>query len=190
MQQLTSMGSDERQAQYGGVRSLSVRELKLHRRRLAADLGMLLPRSPARGPVEFQLAAIDLEISCRRYLEATYPAVPGSVRLSRHAVERYMANCLRAESRVDSVYLAVSELATNAVIHSASANVGTFTMRCELHFDFIWVEVEDAGGLWRVRDIRPDDYLHGLEIIDSLCDAWSADDIQSGRVVWARFNLR
>jgi len=190
MQQLTSIGCDERQAQYGGVRSLSVRELKLHRRRLSADLGMLLPSSPARGPVEFQLAAIDLEISCRRYLEATYPAVPRNVRQARHAVETYIANCPRAEARADSVYLAVSELATNAVIHSASANFGTFTLRCEQHSDFVWVEVEDAGGPWHVRDVNPDDYAHGLEIINNLCDAWSADDIQNGRVVWARFNLR
>ena len=45
--------------------------------------------------------------------------------------------------------LCVSELATNAVLHSASRNPGgTFTVRAAVFDGCVRIEVEDNGGAW------------------------------------------
>jgi hypothetical protein len=58
---------------------------------------------------------------------ATYPGCPDQVRHVRHAVARYLAGCPAADEAV----LVVSELAANAVVHSASRGA-FFTVRAEL----------------------------------------------------------
>jgi len=84
--------------------------------------------------------------------------------------------------------LIVSELAANAVLHSASARF--FTVRAELHGSYLWLEVEDCGGSRHPRphdDARP----HGLDVVAALTgpDGWGVDGDASGRVVWARLKL-
>ena len=81
--------------------------------------------------------------------------------------------------------LVVSELATNAIVHSRSAGE-FFTVRVELHRDYAWIECEDLGGQWQCT---PDeDRPHGLSIVDALAGRgnWGIDGDASCRVVWAR----
>jgi hypothetical protein len=71
-------------------------------------------------------------------------------------------------------------------MHSASAGE-FFTVRCDVHPGYLWIEVEDLGGPWRSGqpDVRP----HGLDIITALTgpDGWGADTTgQGNRIVWAR----
>lgn len=77
------------------------------------------------------------------------------------------------------------ELATNAIRHSAS-NEHFFQVRCEVFPDYVWVEVQDLGGVWhcRQRDGRP----HGLDIVAVLVgDNWGVETTSDGdRIVWAR----
>ncbi|MGH3166940.1 MAG: ATP-binding protein, partial [Trebonia sp.] len=87
---------------------------------------------------------------------ATYPGRPDQVHHVRHAVARHLAGCPAAADAV----LIVSELAANAIVHSASLGA-SFTVRAELHADYVWVEAEDLGGPWHCR--RPDGRQHGLD---------------------------
>ena len=116
---------------------------------------------------------------------AVYPGRPDQVRHARQAVARHLAGCPAADDAV----LIVSELASNAVLHSASRGE-FFTVRAELHADYVWVETEDLGGPWRCR--QADDRPHGLDVLDALAgpDNWGVESTgDGGRVVWARLDL-
>jgi serine/threonine-protein kinase RsbW len=116
----------------------------------------------------------------------TYPGTLCEVRHARHAVAEMLAGCPRA----DDAELVLSEFAANAVLHSRSGqDGGEFTVRAELHAgDFIWLEVEDAGGPWRVP--APDDRPHGLDLVSVLADEWGIDAMSGGgRVCWCRLDL-
>ena len=79
----------------------------------------------------------------------------------RRDVASYLAGCPAADNAV----LIASELAANSVVHSASGGE-FFTVRCETYPDYVWIEVEDLGGPWQLR--QPDDRPHGLDIIGAL----------------------
>jgi anti-sigma regulatory factor (Ser/Thr protein kinase) len=53
----------------------------------------------------------------------------------------------------EAVVLIVSELASNAILHSASQGE-FFTVRAELHPDYVWIEAEDLGGPLALRAAR------------------------------------
>ena len=115
----------------------------------------------------------------------TYPGRPDQVKEARRAVARYLAWC----PALDDAVLIVSELASNAVLHSASRGE-FFTVRAELHADYVWVEAEDLGGPWRSR--QHDDRPHGLDVVEALTgpDGWGTELTSAGgRVVWARLEL-
>jgi len=115
----------------------------------------------------------------------TYQGREDQVRLVRRA----MAECLAGCPAADDATLIVSELASNAILHSASRG-RFFTIRAELHKDYVRVEVEDLGGPWRGRqhDGRP----HGLDVVEALTgpDGWGTETKRTGgRIVWARLDL-
>jgi serine/threonine-protein kinase RsbW len=89
----------------------------------------------------------------------------------------------------DDVVLICSELATNAILHSESAQPGgQFTVRAEVRDgDYVWVEVEDQGGQW-ADDEHSDQRGRGLEIIAMLADYWDVRGDDTGRVVCARLD--
>jgi serine/threonine-protein kinase RsbW len=95
-----------------------------------------------------------------------------------------------APSAADAM-LCLSEVATNAVIHSDSGRAdGRFTVSAEVHGDgCVRVEIEDEGGRWVVRD-KPEGQQHlGLMIVRELATAWGIEgDGSDGRTVW--FELR
>ena len=123
-------------------------------------------------------------ITTTRY-EGTFTGAPESAGRARRGVRECLAGCPAAADAV----LIVSELAANAVLHSASRG-RSFTVRCEVFRDYVWVEVEDLGGPWhcRQRDGRP----HGLDIITALAgDNWGAEPTTDGhRITWARVEFR
>ena len=66
-----------------------------------------------------------------------------------------------------------------------------FTVRAELHPDYVRVEAEDLGGPWRRR--QPDGRPHGLDVVEALTgpDGWGVETTtDGGRVVWARLDLQ
>ena len=104
-------------------------------------------------------------------------------------VRREVAAHLDGCSVADDAVLTASELAANAVTHSASAGE-FFTVRVETYPGYVRIECEDLGGAWQRRP--PDSRPHGLEIIQALAGAgnWGTTTTGDGdRIVWARLSL-
>ena len=117
--------------------------------------------------------------------ERAFPARPEQVRAARCFTAAALAGCPVADDAV----LCVSELATNSVIHSATARWGgAFTVRVEIRAgDYVWLEVTDEGGPW--RPAVPDERLHGLEIVRELAsESGIAGGPFTGWVAWARLD--
>jgi hypothetical protein len=72
---------------------------------------------------------------------ATVPGVPASVPIVRRLVREALPDCPRA----DDLMLAVTELATNAISHSASGQGGSFTVRLRTAPRGARIEVTDEG---------------------------------------------
>ncbi len=114
-----------------------------------------------------------------------YPGRADQLQHVRRAVARHLAGCPAASDAI----LVLSELAANAVVHSASRGQ-FFTVRAEVFPDYVWVEAEDLGGPWRCR--RPDGRPHGLDVVQELAgpDGWGVETTtDGGRVVWARLDV-
>lgn len=109
-----------------------------------------------------------------------FPGRPERVAEARHAVARFLGG----HPAAGDIALIVSELATNAVLYSASAD-GSFIVQVQIYPAYVWVEVQDAGGPW--IPVPPDGRPHGLDIVQALTAEWGTDVMTGGgRVVWAR----
>ncbi|MEU3610061.1 ATP-binding protein [Streptomyces sp. NPDC035033] len=86
----------------------------------------------------------------------------------------------------DTAALVVSELVTNAVLHTASGRIV-----CELRegATALRIAVRDEGGPAgpRIRDCGAEERGRGLLIVDALCAAWGAERTGHGtaQTVWA-----
>ena len=139
----------------------------------------------ARRPVALGWPCMRAEAAAATRYTGTYPGRADQVHLLRRAVARHLAGCPAADDAV----LIVSELASNAILHSASRGE-FFTVRAELHPGFVWVEAEDLGGSWQRG--QPDGRPHGLDVVEALTgpDGWGVETTSDGgRVVWARLDL-
>ena len=91
---------------------------------------------------------------------------------------------------LDEVLLLVSEVAANAVKHSASGDSGEFEVAVSVTDGTVRVEVGDQGGASEPRladQGTPDDALtggRGLRIVDALAAQWGHAGDELGRVVW------
>jgi two-component sensor histidine kinase len=86
------------------------------------------------------------------------------------------------------VILCLSELATNAIRHSASGQPGgTFTVTTDMRHDGVILAVRDAGGPWQ-PGASPDGRMHGLGIVAELAAHLSVSgDAATGWTVVAHF---
>jgi serine/threonine-protein kinase RsbW len=88
------------------------------------------------------------------------------------------------------VLLLVSEIAANAVRHSASGDGGEFEVAVSVAGDLVRVEVGDQGGASEPRltgESAATDALtggRGLQIVDALATKWGHAGDELGRVVW------
>ena len=99
---------------------------------------------------------------------------------------RFIAGVLTGLSAADDVVLCVSELASNAVLHSSSrAPGGHFVIRAWISAaGRIRTEVEDCGGPW-VPDAEQDEERgRGLLIVARLATRWGITGGDCGRVAW------
>jgi hypothetical protein len=91
----------------------------------------------------------------------------------------------------DSAALVVSELVTNAIVHTASENVV-----CELRDDaeLVRIAVRDEGcapGEPHPSPRRPEEeHGRGLLLVEALCRAWGAQETGPGLLVWAELPRR
>ncbi|GHA78575.1 ATPase [Streptomyces thermoviolaceus subsp. thermoviolaceus] len=113
-------------------------------------------------------------------------ADPGSPAQARRLIRSRLAIWSVCEETRDTAALVVSELVTNAVVHTASRRVV-----CELHDtdDRVRIAVHDEGrapGDPRPFPPRPEEeHGRGLLLVDAVCRAWGAQQHGSGLVVWA-----
>jgi anti-sigma regulatory factor (Ser/Thr protein kinase) len=113
---------------------------------------------------------------------------PGSAEQVARARE-FLAGVLDGCKASDDAILCLSELASNAVLHSQSRLPGgTFSVRVTCGRPAVRVEVTDQGGPWRGTDRDPA-RGRGLAIVASLARSWGVMGGESGRTTWCEFNV-
>jgi anti-sigma regulatory factor (Ser/Thr protein kinase) len=109
------------------------------------------------------------------------------------AARRFVASAIHGGgSARDVSRLLVGEAATNAVLHSASGNGGSFSVAYLISDDLLRVEVHDGGAPSGPR--RRVHHLEsmtgrGLDLFDALSDRWGVDGSPDGWTVWFELDL-
>lgn len=111
-----------------------------------------------------------------------FPATPEQVREAR----RFLAGLLAGHSAADDAILCLSELTTNAALHSRSRwSGGSFRVRVERHGSHVRVEVTDQGGPWQQQAADNDQNGRGLLVVTRLAQNWGrTGDEDTGWTVW------
>ena len=109
------------------------------------------------------------------------------------AARRFVASAIHDGGPARDVSrLLVSEAATNAVLHSASGDGGTFSVEYLISDDLLRVEVQDGGGPTgprrRVHHIESMTG-RGLDLFDALSDRWGVDGGPAGWTIWFELDL-
>ncbi|WP_436984136.1 ATP-binding protein [Streptomyces sp. enrichment culture] len=114
-------------------------------------------------------------------------AHPGSPAQARRLTRARLNGWSVCEDTCDSAALVVSELVTNAIVHTASTHIV-----CELHDgdDLVRIAVRDEGCApgqpHAASRTRPEEeHGRGLLLVDALCHAWGAHEHGPGLLVWA-----
>jgi serine/threonine-protein kinase RsbW len=94
---------------------------------------------------------------------------------------------------LDDVLIMVSEIASNAVRHTASGAGGWFDLSVTAAGSTVRVEVSDSGGSSEPRIPNDGGELdaltggRGLRIVDALASYWGSRGDELGRVVWFEY---
>jgi serine/threonine-protein kinase RsbW len=105
----------------------------------------------------------------------------GQVRAAR----RFLAGALDGCPATGDALLCVSELATNAVLHSRSGRQGgRFTVRAARRAGSVRVEVTDEGGPWGHERDGDGQSGRGLLIVGELASRWGREDGAGRRTMW------
>ena len=118
-----------------------------------------------------------------RFELAAHPGSPAQARRLTRARLTHWSVC---EDTCDSAALVVSELVTNAIVHTASNHVV-----CELHDgdDLVRIAVRDEGSApgepCRSPQRAEEEQGRGLLLVDALCHSWGAREHGLGLLVWA-----
>ena len=116
----------------------------------------------------------------RRHRQA-FPARADQAREARN----FLSAILNGSPAADDAILCLSELATNATLHSRSRSGGHFIVRAEIHGSRLRVEVQDEGGAWTRPTPGDEQHGHGLHIVSQLARAWGiTGDSDTGWTVW------
>ena len=109
------------------------------------------------------------------------------------AARRFVSSAIRRGGPVrEATGLLVSEAATNALLHSASGDGGSFAVEYLISDDLLRVEIHDGGGPAGPR--RRVHHLEsmtgrGLDLFDALSDRWGVNGGPAGRTVWFELDL-
>ena len=118
------------------------------------------------------------------------PADSSAASIARRFVTSTLREWEVDEDIVDTAELCVSELVTNAVIHSRTTS--TVTVRTD--DEYVLVMVQDRGGgggpVRQPTGVEPDAISgRGLSLVDALVSAWSAEHSADGTTVWFELPL-
>jgi serine/threonine-protein kinase RsbW len=113
----------------------------------------------------------------------TFAGSPEEMRNVRDFVRQLTEGC----PVTDDVVLLASELAANAVRHTASGTGGTFCVLVQAAAGRVRVEVHDMGSV-TAPAVRPSGSPResgaGLALVEAIADRWGFHGSQLGRVVW------
>lgn len=116
------------------------------------------------------------------------PSDHRSVSIARRLTETYLDSRIQCDDVRHSVKLLISELATNAIRHTAGIQ---FRCRVRLEQDGVRIEVEDRGDapapIWPRTASSEDEGGRGLHLVARLSKDWGMRrrDHGPGSVVWA-----
>lgn len=114
----------------------------------------------------------------------TFPAAALQVRDAR----QFLTAIMDGHPATDDALVCVSELATNAIVHSHPRQPGGyFTVRVHRHGQGLRVEVCDQGGPWHPAGHAAEDGENGrgLLIVSQLASRWGCDGhSRHGWTVW------
>jgi anti-sigma regulatory factor (Ser/Thr protein kinase) len=120
--------------------------------------------------------ALPLELRLRR--EQTAPAQ------ARAAVSEWCEPLALPTARLQALVLLVSEVVSNAVLHSTAPADSSVTLTAQLDGENVRVRVSDAGGGFEPRPRDParlsDGY--GLFLLDKIASRWGVEDSRSTSV--------
>jgi anti-sigma regulatory factor (Ser/Thr protein kinase) len=116
------------------------------------------------------------------FTDVTLPPDPSSVRLAREQLRSAATGM--DPSRVESAALALSEIASNAVIHAG----GPFRLLVDVSGPLLHVEVHDPSREGLTMQPLPLDPAavsgRGLRIVSEMADRWGTARTDGGKVVW------
>lgn len=122
---------------------------------------------------------------CHSYSTRTFQGLPERVADVREYIRRVVGDV----DGVDDVELVASELAANAIQHSASGSPGGRFVVQVVEFSDAWhIRVDDQGGLTHLgpEDAEDTDEAgRGLQVVEALCRAWGVIENSAGKTVWA-----
>lgn len=102
-------------------------------------------------------------------------------------VRDFVGHLVAEYPAADDIVLLASELATNAIVHTASGNGGTFTVAVQQTDARVRVEVGDAGSA-KIPVAQPCESLResgcGLALVNKMAASWGHFGGPRGRVVW------
>jgi anti-sigma regulatory factor (Ser/Thr protein kinase) len=90
----------------------------------------------------------------------------------------------RGSPRAEDVEIAVSELATNAIVHAMTP----FELSIDVAPQQIRLEVTDSSPVIPVLS-KATGQRHGLHIVDALAERWGIHEVHGGKTIWAEFSL-
>jgi anti-sigma regulatory factor (Ser/Thr protein kinase) len=117
----------------------------------------------------------------------TLPGVERSVANGRRFVRETLGS---RHPALENVALGVSELATNAIMHTPSGDGGQFTIGLIAHGPVVRAEVTNDGTTAskpRVRREVESEHGRGILIIEALADSWGVIEHSGTTTVWAEF---
>lgn len=121
---------------------------------------------------------------CHSYSTRTFPGLPEQVGDVRAFIRRVVGDV----DGVEDVVLVASELAANAIRHSASGNPGGRFVVQVVEFSDAWhVRVDDQGNKSSPALTHPeedDEAGRGLPVVAALSRAWGVIEDSRGRTVW------
>jgi anti-sigma regulatory factor (Ser/Thr protein kinase) len=129
------------------------------------------------------------ETPAARPKRRTFPGRADQIAHARDFTRRALGPC----PVLDEAVLLVSELATNALEHTATSNAGSFHVTICLSETSVLVAVTDDGSdetpLPRPVDALAEDG-RGLGLVDSVADRWGQRGNQHSRTVWAELHWK
>lgn len=118
-----------------------------------------------------------------------FPGEAGQIR----EVRAFVAGTLGRSPAAEEAVLLASELAANAVVHTASGDGGTFTVLLREDGGTVMVEVHDDGSETSPEAApagAPGESGRGLCLVDALAERWGHRGGREGRVVWFEVKQR